>query len=259
VSVTPRTVDLFREAREARQAAQQQHLADVRRNLARLPSLGVSAGVAVTENAGSNMAPITAALPAAARIASGGGGNRVLNPKIWEEDTKRFAGPKLNVGAWITESSDVVRKKRELGDVEARTIIRVCEGLATGDPDANGTAKRRMTFAFIAGFVPCTVETARKAVRWLEKAYLIDTFNVLWREARGVFRAANMYLLRMPDAPTAVESTETPAAELSVVARLSMRLERWKASFGLQARAWGLNATAVSWQNLRKERASEPA
>jgi hypothetical protein len=208
--------------------------------------------------AGSIMAPLTEALPAAARIAMAGGSKRVCNPKIWETDTKRFRGPKFDTSPWLA-ACRFASGHRVRGDVLKSTIDRVCQALAFGDPTSDGRAKRRMTHAFIAGFVGCEIDTVRKVVRLLERVGLIDTFNVLRRTIRGVFRAANMYLLRMPDAPAVAEPTEAPAAELGMLARMTARLERWAPSFDLKVRAWGLNATPVSWQKLRTEPDSTPA
>jgi hypothetical protein len=211
------------------------------------------------------------ALPAAARLALAGGGSaRVLNPKIWAEDVKRFVGRKLPTRAWLSRARQMAAK-RQRGDVLRPTLVRACEVLAWGAQDG----KIELTFDSLANLVGCCRETARKVIRWLEDVELIDTFNVLVRTTGKLVRGANLYLPRLsaadeaagdvasddgePGAAAGLTDPTAAAAVLGPVARLTARLARWAPRFELVERAWGLNATPLSSRHYREDPSPAPA
>lgn len=184
-----------------------------------------------------------AVLPRAAQIAANAGtpSAAVCNPKIWADDRGRFRrGEKFPRGPWQA-ACRAAAKARQLGDVLAPTILRICEVLAW-QSSAAGQGQVAITFRYIAELTGCCVETARKAIRWLEAHGLVDTFNTLERVAGQMQRAANTYVLRMPEAAPAEQ--DAPAA-LDPIARVTATLARWASAFGLTPRAWGLNATPL--------------
>jgi hypothetical protein len=202
---------------------------------------------------------------------------RVFNPKIWEGDTRRFRGPRFEFKPWLAACRDAIITGRRRGDPMQAHLQRTSQALALTDREASGRgAKRRMSFMTIAAFVGCCIDTARRCVRWLEARGLVDTFNVLVRvknpdhpSLNGVFRTANMYMLRMPEAPpeapgTAHTAVAAPAEEappaVQAVLAATARLARWAAAFGLVARPWGLNATPLpAVDHRRTERRTAPA
>lgn len=126
-----------------------------------------------------------AKLPLAARVAAGGG-RGVLNPKIWAKHVMRLRGGPFAAPPWLAAAREAMRQRR-WGDVLCPIRDRVCEILAWAGREKGLT---QVPFAFLAVRVGCCVETARKAVRWLESAGLVDTFNVIARFDHAVLRPA---------------------------------------------------------------------
>jgi hypothetical protein len=199
------------------------------------------------EGSAANMASVAAMLPAAARVAVGAK-RGVINPKIWAEDVRRWRPGKFVSNVWRS-AARLVARARAKGDVLQTTIWGVCDLLERESRKARGKAE--ITLARIADLTGCCLETARKVVRYLENAELIDTFNVLSRKDGKVLRDANMYLLRMPaDGPAiAPDILQSPQG---VFARLNETLSRWAANFNLIQRDWGLNATPLSGVDPRR-------
>ncbi len=76
----------------------------------------------------SGMAALIAAMPATAKIAASGA-RSVFNPKIWDEDLKRWRGRRFSIRYWLGVCGAVIDKTRSKGDVERRTIFTVCKVL----------------------------------------------------------------------------------------------------------------------------------
>jgi hypothetical protein len=148
-------------------------------------------------------------------------------------------------------------EKREKGDPLKSVLLRTAE-LVRWVENKAGTGFARKTLEQLSKLVGCCKETVRKAIRFLERHGLLDTFNVLSRDHGFVRRRANLYLI--PD----VESDPTPppcdlapsvkAPERPVGNSLAERLNRYAGFFGLRARAWGLNATPapVGYRSARR-------
>ena len=167
-------------------------------------------------------------------------GIRVENPRVWEAD--------------LTE----VKKSRQRPDTNAfqANVRKAAAGRAKGDPMAvtiyqvagklvfflakSTTDFVRVTFETLAKTSEVCVETARKVVRFLEARGLLDTFNVVYRTTEGdERRAANLYFLR---GEASSQPEPSPAGMLD---RVTDRLRRYAATFGLKARRWGFNATPL--------------
>ena len=227
---------LFRQAQEARRDALQQHLADQRRDLARRASLSgaidpdaslraaqADATARADAPLGSTGTAIGRVLPAVARASAG---MAVANAKIWEADAKPLRR-KIDAEAYLARVRQAA-KTRETGDPLEPTLVRTAE-LVLWAVRKGGTGFARQTFEQLGNLIGCCRETARKAIRFLERRDLLHTFNVLSRVHGFVRRVANLYLI--PDA-------ERPAGN-----SLVERLVHYAGLFGIRARAWGLNAT----------------
>jgi hypothetical protein len=231
----------FRQAQEARRDALQQHLADQRRDLARRASLSgatdpdaslraaqADATARADAPLGSTGTAIGRVLPAVARASAG---MAVANPKIWEADAKPLRGRKIDAEAYLARVR-LAAKTRETGDVLEPILVRTAE-LVLWAVRKGGIGFARQTFEQLGKLIGCCSETARKAIRFLERHGVLDTFNVLSRDHGFVRRGANLYLI-----PDAEPDAERPAGN-----SLVERLNRYAEFFGLRARAWGLNAT----------------
>jgi hypothetical protein len=245
-------MNVFRQAQEARQIAQQQMIADNRRDLARRaplpstvdPDASLRAAQArATANAdapvGGTGTAIGRMLPAAARAAAG---LAVSNPKLWEADVKPLKNRKLDSHAWLAQVR-VAAWARESGDVLTPTIVRTAE-LVVWAVRSAGTGFARKSFESLAGLVGCCKETVRKVIRFLEKHGLLDTFNILQRTYGFVRRAANLYLI-----PEVSPDPKRPAGNSR-----AERLTRYAELFVFRVRPWGLNATPAP-VGYRKPRA----
>lgn len=166
------------------------------------------------------------------RVAPGAAPRATLNPKMWAADIKPLRARAPDTNGWLRQVRAAART-RVAGDPFETTIIRGAEVLLWF-VRTSGNGWARQTFEQLAAAFRTVPETARRVVRFLERAGLLDTFNVLSRRGDQVRRDANLYLI--PDAP----ADDAPAAP-----SLTDRLARYADAFGLVARAWGLNATAA--------------
>jgi hypothetical protein len=151
--------------------------------------------------------PLAAKLPPAARMALDPSG-RVFNPKIHEKDVAGFKAAPIKVLPWLDAVGAKLRKYRQVGDVLPSIIRRIADVIGWG---AQHTAKVEKTFKQIAEQAHCCIETARKAVRWLEAHDLLDTFNVLRRASNGLERGPNLYLPLVPDGGPVPAGAPVPA------------------------------------------------
>jgi hypothetical protein len=229
----------LRQAQDARRVAFEQMLADARADLARRTSLpgAVDRAVAIARADAplidSMGATIDRVLPQAAHEAIGGG---VRHRKIWERDVKPLPGRKVDGGAFITRVYQAVRTRKK-GDPSELTLVTVAKIVLRDHHASVGFA--RLTFEQISFRARRCKETARQAIRWLERHNLIDTLNVLTRVQGFVGRVANLYLI-----PTDVAKSKGPAEPARQAAdSIIGRLGRYAALFGLKVRRWGFNAT----------------
>ena len=226
-------------ARKARDEAFQQQLRAAREDLARRAAIPASldpdealraaqarATAAADEPLGSMGTAIGNALPRKIRDKAR---LEVVNPKIWEADIKPLRGRKPDFNAFRAR---IKRASREGGDVLKTAIKAVGEAIMRFTR-AQGMGFARRSFSRLAKEADCCVDTAVKAVRFLERHCGLDTFNVLSRRHGQVRREANMYII----------PAEPPNSNESAEDALSGRLNRWAPAFGLRARPWGLNAT----------------
>jgi hypothetical protein len=195
--------------------------------------------------------PLGAALPPVARAARGG---RVFNWKLWSSDVRPVpAADRIEAREWLAAVRRVAGH-RDQGDPWSNNIFAIAELVASWvRRGAQGSA--RITFASLAKLAQVSVDVAQRAIRFLESYGLLDTFNVLYRgvirDKPGVYRAANLYLMRLPavlrqprDAAhqAASDAPPPPASEPGL-----SRLVRWARAFGLRERPWGLNATPLAF------------
>lgn len=232
-------------------------------------SLSAQAGAAIPTPT-SGMASLASMLPVAARTAASGDGS-VFNPKIWDEDLKHWRGRKFSISHWLGVCRAVVRKWRDKGDVERVRLMAVCQVLERDSRKAED-GKASLTLERIAELTDGCIDTARKCIRWLEKAGLVDTFNVLTRGPSGkLVRAANLYLLTTPDDAPAPEmgaedgqsappaATQAPASVMARFARAEKVLRKWVGFFpGLVIRQFGYNTTPERPRKAPREPLPEP-
>jgi hypothetical protein len=116
-----------------------------------------------------------------------------LNPQVLAKDVEHLAGDGLPVPAWLAEARQAAQQRRK-GDPLSPLLMRTCDAIARGANEG----KVALTYATIAQQVRCSANTIRRAVRWLEGAGLVETFNVQVRAGNGMVRGPNLYLLRAP-------------------------------------------------------------
>lgn len=201
------------------------------------------------------------------------------NPKIHQADVDGFKPlGKLRAAAW-RRAAGLACNRRQVGDQwpTSSRIWAVADVLERSARNADGHVSKRvqMSLAEIGHLARCCVDTAFLAVRYLDRAGLIDTFNSIVRQNGRVERGPNVYLLWLPDSDPAereaAASARAEAVEVQVevpaevdpeadwlarwVARFNRKLERWAPAFGLVARSWGLNATPMSPAGMARQAA----
>lgn len=113
-------------------------------------------------------------------------------------DKRATAGGGFDAGEWLVLCSSIIKKAGAKRDVTPATIMAVgavllCEACSSGD------GKASVTLQGIADRARCSSEMARKAIRRLETAGLVDTLHVVGRAASGeARRSASAYLLTRP-------------------------------------------------------------
>ena len=165
----------------------------------------------------------------------------VINPKIWETDLEGAKPSKQrpDTGSFLA-SVGRAAALRAKGDPMATTINQVANKLVYFLAKSTSDFVR-VTFETLAKTSRVCKETARTVVRFLEARGILDTFNVVVRTADGdVWRAANLYFL-CGDVQAAPAASAKAGAE-GMIDRVTDRLRRYAATFGLKARKWGLNA-----------------
>ena len=170
----------------------------------------------------------------------------VQNPKIWDSDIKPLRRRKIvSDAAFWSRFHAAVRMYGRQG-----MLKRTLEGAARVLFHAvknGGEGFARLTFDGVARALDACRETARKAIRWLEAAGLLDTFNVMTRFRGAVRRDANLY--QIPDLPT--------DPDRSFESDIPARIARCAEMFGLAAREIGVNVTAAIgrrlWPTRRRE------
>ncbi len=180
--------------------------------------------------------------PIAAVLARLGAG-RAEHPKIHAADVPARRLP--------ADTDDFLRRvraaseARQTGDCLRGTLRQVAQALAYF-ARIQGRGCARVTFESIAKAAGVCVETARRAVRWLESAGLIDTVNVLVRRpiggVRRLVRDANLYLF--PPAADAPGAAVTPPRDSAARARAT--IARWGDRLGLGLRLAG------AWRDPRR-------
>jgi hypothetical protein len=172
------------------------------------------------------------------------GAGRAEHPKIHAADV-----PARRLAA--ADTDDFLRRvraaseARQTGDCLRGTLRQVAQALAYF-ARIQGRGCARVTFESIAKAAGVCVETARRAVRWLESAGLIDTVNVLVRRpiggVRRLVRDANLYLF--PPAAEAPGAAGTPPRDSAARARAT--IARWGDQLGLGLRLAG------AWRDPRR-------
>lgn len=221
--------------KEIRDGALAAHMLEARARLASAP--------AALELRGEPVAPPPEKVASAASRMLRRQWARVANPKLHARDVRRVPPPPFP--DWMA-SARKAALAREPGDPLFPTLMQCASLLATFCRQAAQGACRA-TFEQIATGAGCCVETARRCIRFLERAELIDTANVLERRPiAGVTRlilGANLYLLRGAAEPDEGAPPAADALPMVPGDRAAATIRRWAASFGLAMRPQGWNRT----------------
>lgn len=192
-------------------------------------------------------ATVPAALAASvAAIAGKAAAPRVDNAKIHAADLPR----KLPAASRPDLDSLLQRARRAAagrakGDPLHGTLLQIAQTLAY-QVRRQGSGYAVASLAQLAGGAGCCVDTARKAIRWLERAALIDTVNTMRRGVVGgvnrLLRGANLYLIR-----PAVPASASPAEPATGPAHggAAGTLARWGSVLGLSPRRTGFNVAPL--------------
>ncbi len=178
------------------------------------------------------------------------GAAAIDNPKLHLADLKPL--PRPAGAAWLARGRPAARH-RDAGDPRTTTLMQAAQALhALGERDRRGYVRIGLkALAIAAGFgrtKPC-IETARRAVRWLQRAELLDAANVIERRwiggVRRMVRGWNAYVLRGGPAqtPMATGAAEPPSVPRPwTIAYAAGALARCAARWGLAVRGRGLAA-----------------
>lgn len=203
---------------------------------------------AATPPATSGVAPISGALPLAAKRAIAPG-DRIDNPKIQDADVDKYRAPNFAAASWWKRANAAI-SARKTGDVLMLTLNNCCNALARRFNWGHGSA--RLSFETLAKEMGCCPETARKAIRYLQEYDVVNVLNTLIRrdDDNRLVRWTNLYLAPRPEqAPLEEPSGLSP--QLSKLARAGAVLTRWASYFvGLVARDFGLNGTPLRRQGV---------
>ena len=155
------------------------------------------------------------------------------------KSTGRWVGPPDRPQPWLVDVDKTIDRFRVKGDPKTGTLLKVGFTIANNNLDYPGTPKRGMPLRIIGQISGYSIDTARKCVKWLRKHGLIDVWNRTIRIANrdnpaenGVFRAANLMVLRMYDAGYAA---------LNGAARLQAQIARGVKDLALKAQDWGVS------------------
>jgi hypothetical protein len=195
-------------------------------------------------------APIAAAIVQVSTRASRAGRPAVQHPKLHARDLRP---PRVSTEGYLKRVRSAT-DGRAAGDPRVPVLMGVAAALARAWDYSGRAAQRGFRALATAGGI--CVETARKAVRWLESAGLLDTVNVIVRRELGgrarVVRDCNLYL-----PPPALENVPDPGPQTGAdgsagrtvttdpAAIAGRTLARWAPLFGLAIRPHGWNRTPV--------------
>ena len=177
------------------------------------------------------------------------GAGRIDNPKLHLTDLRPIARP--DGAAWLARVRQAARH-RDAGDPRMTTLMQVAQALhAVGERDRRGFVRIGLrSLALAAGLgraKPC-VESARRAVRWLQRAELLDAANVIERRwiggVRRMVRGWNAYVLRggPAEAPIAAAAEPPAVPRVWTIAYAAGALARCASLWGLAVRGRGLAA-----------------
>lgn len=205
--------------------------------------------------------PVTAVLPWAARIASGG---KVPRPLIWRADLPRW---RRKQSEYSYEYREEVRKAglaaaaaRETNKDNLEVVLKgvLSTLLRLGRYTAGLVHAPYKDLAAEAGVK--AISTVFEAIAFFERAGIVEVLNVRDRGRDrngkpGVFNDANAYILKIPEGESA--KPQDAAGILAVVAATAQRVAAW---FGLQLRPSGyFNTTPMAARDLRAGARPSPA
>lgn len=174
-------------------------------------------------------AAIANRLPIAGKVAAG----RVAHPKVHDSSIRPLSR-RVDLSSWRTALRSRARA-RVLGDPRETTLRVIGQELAyLVEKTRNGFA--RIGFVSLARLAGCCRETARRAVRCLERLGVLDTLNVLVRRDGLLERDVNLYVPALPE-----PDPDQTADELAALAPRLERIAGYGRAWGLVLRDGGLN------------------